>query len=68
MLTAAPTHRYKHHRFPAEIISHGSWLYDRCCLSSRDVEALLFTRGVIVTDEAIRQWCQKCGQASQTAS
>jgi putative transposase len=53
---------YKHHRFPAEIISHGVWLYFRFCLSYRDVEELLFARGVIVTYEAIRKWCRKFGQ------
>src|SRR5438445_6420061 len=49
-------------RFPAEIISHGVWLYYRFCLSYRDVEELLFTRGVLVTYEAIRKWCRKFGQ------
>jgi putative transposase len=63
MHTAAPTHPYKHHRFPAEIISHSVWLYFRFCLSYRDVEELLFARGVIVTYEAIRKWCRKFGQA-----
>jgi putative transposase len=57
------TNAYKHHRFPAEIISHGVWLYFRFCLSSPDVEELLFARGVMVTYEAIRKWCQKFGQA-----
>jgi hypothetical protein len=56
------TNRYKHQRFPAQIISHGVWLYFRFCLSSRDVEELLFARGVMVTYEAIRQWCRKFGQ------
>jgi putative transposase len=55
--------RYKNHRFPAEIISHGVWLYYRFCLSYRDVEELLFTRGIVVTYEAIRKWCRKFGQA-----
>jgi hypothetical protein len=41
------TNRYKHHRFPAEIISHGIWLYCRFCLSYHDVEELLFARGII---------------------
>ena len=59
----ATPERYKHHRFPAEIISHGVWLYDRFCLSYRDVEELLFVRGMIVTYEAIQQWCRKFGQA-----
>jgi putative transposase len=40
---------FKNHRFPAEVISHGVWLYFRFCLSYRDVEDLLFTRGVSVT-------------------
>ena len=40
------TNRYKNHRFPAEIISHAVWLYFRFCLSYRDVEELLFARGV----------------------
>ena len=48
MTPSAPPDRYKHHRFPAEIISHGVWLYYRFCLSYRDVEELLFTRGVLV--------------------
>ena len=54
--------RYKNHRFPAEIISHGVWLYYRFCLSYRDVEELLFERGITVTYEAIRKWCRKFGQ------
>jgi putative transposase len=59
---AAPEH-YKYHRFPAEIISHGVWLYYRFCLSYRAVEELLFVRGVLVSYEAIRKWCRKFGQA-----
>jgi hypothetical protein len=39
------THCYKHHRFPAEIISHAVSLYFCFCLSRRDVEELLFARG-----------------------
>jgi putative transposase len=58
---AAPD-RYKHYRFPADIISHGVWLYYRFCLSYRDVEELLFARGIIVTYETIRQWCRTFGQ------
>jgi putative transposase len=38
--------RYKHHRFPGEIISHGVWLYYRFHLSYPDVEELLFARGI----------------------
>ncbi len=47
---------------PAEIISHGVWLYFRFCLSYCDVEELLFARGIIVTYETIRKWCRKFGQ------
>src|SRR5262245_48217844 len=61
MDTSTPT--YKNHRFPAEIISHGVWLYFRFCLRYRDVEELLFARGVIVTYKAIRKWCRKFGQS-----
>jgi putative transposase len=57
-----PINRYKHHRFPAEIMSHGVWLYYRFYLSYRDVEELLFVRGITVTYEAIRNWCRKFGQ------
>jgi putative transposase len=51
--------RYKHHRFPVEIISHAVWLYCRFRLSHRDIEELLFARGLTVPYEAIRQWCHK---------
>ena len=53
---------YKRHRFPPAIIAHAVWLYFRFALSYRDVEELLAERGVIVTYETIRQWCQKFGQ------
>ena len=53
---------YYHHRFPAEIISHAVWLYFRFTLSFRDIEEMLAMRGVLVSNEAIRQWCLKFGQ------
>ena len=52
---------YRGYRFPPEIISHAVWLYFRFGLSFRDVEDLLAERGVIVTYEAIRQWCLMFG-------
>jgi putative transposase len=55
------TYRYKNHHFPGEIISHGVWLCYQFCLSYRSVEELLFVRGITVTFEAIRKWCQKFG-------
>jgi len=45
----ATSERYKNHRFPGEIISHGVWLSYRFTLSYRDVEELLFERGVTVS-------------------
>jgi putative transposase len=63
MTPSAATNLYTHHRFPGEIISHAVWLYFRFPLSHRDVEELLFVRGVIVSYEAIRKWGRKCGQA-----
>ncbi len=54
-------HSYQRHRFPSEIISHAVWLYHRFCLSFREVEELLAERGITITYESIRQWCQKFG-------
>src|SRR5262245_14504541 len=62
MTPPAAPERYKNHRFPGEIISHGVWLYYRFPLSYRDVQEILFERGITVTHEAIRQWCLKFGQ------
>ena len=53
--------RYSGHRFPPPIISYAVWLYHRFCLSFRDVEDLMAERGIIVSYEAIRLWCQKFG-------
>jgi putative transposase len=58
-----PTPSYQRHRLPSEIISHAVWLYHRFCLSFREVEELLAERGVTVTYETVRQWCQKFGSA-----
>ena len=52
---------YHGYRFPPDIISHAVWLYYRFCLSFRDTEDLLAQRGVTVTYETIRQWCQRFG-------
>ena len=59
MNTTKPS--YQRHRFPFEIISHAVWLYHRFCLSFREVEELLAKRGISVTYETIRKWCQKLG-------
>ena len=52
---------YHGYRFPPEIISHAVWLYYRFSLSFRDAEDLLAQRGITVSYEAIRQWCQTFG-------
>ena len=63
MMPPATSNPYKPHRCPGEIISHAVWLSFRFPLSHREVEELLFVRGVIVSYEAIRTWCRKFGQA-----
>jgi putative transposase len=52
---------YHGHRFPAAVISHAVRWYFRFQLSLRDIEELLFERGVIVSYETIRRWCDKFG-------
>ena len=52
---------YKRHRFPPEIISYAVWLYYRFNLSHRDIEDLLAERGITVSHESIRLWCNKFG-------
>ena len=64
MVPPAIPERYKHHRFPAENLRHGVWLYDWLCLSDRDVEKRLCARGVLVSYKGIRTWCRPVGEAS----
>jgi putative transposase len=52
---------YKRYRFPPEIIQYAVWLYYRFSLSHRDVEDLLAERGITVSYESIRLWCNKFG-------
>ena len=53
---------YSGYRYPVEIIIHAVWLYFRFTLSYRDVEEILAARGIVVSYEAVRQWCLKFGQ------
>jgi putative transposase len=55
------TNIYKRFRFPAEIIQYTVWLYYRFNLSHRDIEDLLAERGINVSYEAIRLWCNRFG-------
>ena len=56
------SHLYLGYRFPPEIISYTVWLYYRFSLSLRDIEDLLAQRGVEVSYETIRQWCERLGR------
>jgi len=55
------TNIYKRYRFPSEIIQYTVWLYYRFNLSHRDIEDLLAERGINVSYEAIRLWCNRFG-------
>ena len=61
-MTPPPDPHYRH-RFPTEIISHAVWLYYVFSLSLRDVELLLAERGVVVSYETVRRWCQEFGES-----
>ncbi|NNJ98707.1 MAG: IS6 family transposase [Gammaproteobacteria bacterium] len=52
---------YHRYRFPPANISHAVWPYHRFCLSFRDVDDLLAERGIVVSYESIRQWCNRFG-------
>jgi hypothetical protein len=57
---------YYGYRFAPEIISYAVWVYHRFCLSFRDVEDLLAERGIFVSYEAIRIWCQNIAEPALT--
>jgi putative transposase len=54
---------YHGHRFPAPFVSHAVHWYFRFQLNLRDIERLLFERGVIVSHKSIRRWRDKFGTA-----
>lgn len=56
-----PSNLYKRHRSPPEIIQYAVRAYYRFNLSHRDVEDLLAERGITVSYESIRLWCNKFG-------
>jgi len=55
------TSLYKRYRFPSAIIQYAVWLYHRFNLSHRDIEDLLAERGISVSYESIRLWCNRFG-------
>jgi putative transposase len=61
MHTPLSTNLYTRHRFPAEIISYGVWVYYCFSLSDRDIEALRAERGVTLSHDAVRYWCRTFG-------
>ena len=55
------TDRYKGYRMPKSIIGYAVRHYYRYKLSLRDVSEMLLERGVEVTYETIRKWCNVWG-------
>ena len=51
----------KGYRFPKLVISHAIYLYHRLPISYRDVQELLFKRGIAVSHETVRAWCRRFG-------
>ncbi len=51
----------KGYRFPKAVISYAVYLYHRFLLSYRNVQELLFERGIDVSHETVRSWCAKFG-------
>lgn len=49
------------YRFPKLIIAYAVYLYHRFLLSYRDVQELLFERGIDVSHETVRAWCLRFG-------
>jgi putative transposase len=58
---------YRGHRFPKEIISYCVWFYFRFGVSFRDVEEAMAARGVLVSYETVRRWCEKFGKQYATS-
>jgi len=67
LATDTTAHRYKRHRFPAEVIAHAVWLYHRFPLSLRDVEDLLAKRGIDVSFQTVSEWTVKFGRNKKAA-
>jgi putative transposase len=52
---------YRGYRFPKEIISQCVWLYFNFAVSLREVELMMAYRGVQLSYETIRRWCDTFG-------
>lgn len=51
----------KGYRFPKAVISSAVYLYHRFLLSYRDVQELLFKRGINISHETVCAWCARFG-------
>ena len=49
------------YRFPKLVIGHAVYVYHRLPISYRDVQELLFKRGIEVSHETVRTWCVRFG-------
>ena len=58
-----PANQFRGYRFPNDLISLCGWLYFNFALSLRDVELMMAFRGVQLSYETIRRWCDKFGAA-----
>ena len=56
-----PASSYRGYRFPEEVISQCVWLYFNFALSLREVELMMAFRGVQLSYETIRRWCDTFG-------
>ena len=54
---------YRGYRFPEEIISQCVWLYFNLSVSLREVELMMAYRGIQLSYETIRRWCDTFGSS-----
>jgi putative transposase len=52
------------YRFPEEVISQCVWLYFKLSVSLREVELMMAYRGIHLSYETIRRWCDTFGASS----
>jgi putative transposase len=53
------TNIYVGYRYPSQIIRHAVRLYHRFTFSFGDIEELPAARGITVSYETVRNWCDK---------
>jgi putative transposase len=58
-----PANPYRGYRFPEEIISQCVWLYFNLSVSLREVELMMAFRGIHLSYETIRRWCDTFGSS-----